>query len=102
MRNSHNDILQESERLIKIYNGQDNPDSAFDEAMQDGKGHLYRIDDKLRVAQRLLFLAREFIIDANKYHDPKNLDFVNSDWDSPTNLIKKIDDEIEKMKEKIK
>jgi len=27
---------------------------------------------------------------------------VNSDWDSPTNLIKKIDDEIEKMKEKIK
>ena len=90
----------ERDRLVKRLNDLGEPDSAFDEAMNDAKGHLYKIDDKLRVAQRLLFLARRFIIEANRNYDPKNLDFVNSDWDRPS-LIRQIHDEIEKMKEKI-
>ena len=90
----------ERDRLVRLLNDKGLPDSAFEEAMNDAKGHLYRIDDKLRVAERLLFLARHFIVEANRNHDPKNLAFVNSDWDRKS-LMHQIHDEIEKMKEKI-
>ena len=91
---------KETDRLVRLFNSKGEPDTAFDEAKQNAKGHLYRIDDKLRVAQRLLFLARHFIVEANRNHDPKNLDFVNSDWDRKS-LMHQIHDEIDKMKEKI-
>ncbi len=90
----------ETDRLVKLLNDKGLPDSAFERAMQNAEGHLWRIDDKLRVAQRLLFLARWFIVEANRNHDPKNLDFVNSDWDRKS-LMHQIHDEIEKMKENI-
>ncbi len=91
---------RETDEMVRFFVHRGETDSAFDEAMNDAKGHLWKIDDKLRVAQRLLFLARHFIVEANRNYDPKNLDFVNSDWDRKS-LMHQIHDEIDKMKEKI-
>ena len=95
-----NDKWREDNRLITLHNERDDPDSAFRVAMNDAMSHLWKINDKLRVAQLLLFEVRQFVMEANRYHDPKNLDFVQSDWDRKS-LLAQMWDEIDKMKEKI-
>lgn len=94
------DNWREDIRMITFYNERDDPDSAFSVAMNDAKGHLWRIDDKLRVAQLLLFEIKQLVTEENRYHDPKNIAFVQSDWDRKS-LLAQMWDEIDKMKEKI-